>query len=521
MRIDLFRATAVAAAVAASVLAGLGAGANSLAPVADLAEQGNSAAVLALVKKGADVNRPQADGATALHWAAHHNDVALAKRLLAAGGKSNASNDYGVTPLFLAAINGSADMVDVLLGAGANANATRPSGETVLMTAVRTGNTPAVARLLKGGANVNTVQVSKGQSALHWAVADGHVEVARTLVEAGADIKLRSAGGYTPLMGAARQGSIDMAKLLLEKGDDLLAESKDGSTPLLIATVKGNTALATYFLERGVPADNGLKSAGYSPLMWAVGTFEQTPMTYKGLDTEGEWNTFGGIPDRAAKLALVNLLIAKGADVNAQGSRPLPQMVPLNGEGARPPHLGATPYVIAAQSADAEMMRLLKSKGPNPLLTAKDGQTALMAACEGILENTLLLSEDNRLEAAKAALEHGVPLEAEDSGGYRAMHVAARAGYHNLITFLVSKGADLNPVSKAKKGFGLSRYLLEGQSPLGLVEGTLSGIFYERPDTADFLKKLGAKSIGRFYPHDLDRNNPEATDKAFKELGKK
>ncbi len=118
-----------------------------------------------------------------------------------------------------------------------------------------------------------------------------------------------------------------------------------------------------------------------------------------------------------------------------------------------------------------------------------------MAACEGILENTLLLSEENRLEAAKTALEHGVPLEAEDSGGYRAMHVAARAGYHNLITFLVSKGADLNPVSKAKKGFGLSRYLLEGQSPLGLVEGTLSGIFYERPDTADFLRKLGAKSV--------------------------
>ena len=516
MRIDLFRATAVAALV----LAGLGAGANNLAPVADLAEQGNSAAVLALVKKGADVNRPQADGATALHWAAHYNDVALAKRLLAAGAKPNVSNDYGVTPLFLAAVNGSADMLDALLTAGANANAARPSGETVLMTAVRSGNTVAVARLLKGGAHANPVQVSRGQSALHWAVADGHVDVARTLIEAGADIKLRSAGGYTPLMGAARQGSIEMATLLLDKGDDLEAAAKEGSTPLVIATVKGNVALATYLLERGARVDGDIKSAGYSPLMWAVGTFEQTPMTYKGLDAEGEWNTFGGIPDRAAKLALVNLLIAKGANVNAQGSRPLPQMVPLNGEGARPPHLGATPYVIAAQSADAEMMRLLKSKGANPLLTAKDGQTALMAACEGILENTLLLSEDNRLEAARTALEHGVPLEAEDSSGYRAMHVAARAGYHGLITFLVSKGADLNPVSKAKKGFGLSRYLLEGQSPLGLVEGTLSGIFYERPDTADFLRKLGARSIGRFYPHDLDRNNPDATDKAFKEFGK-
>ena len=49
----------------------------------------------------------------------------------------------------------------------------------------------------------------------------------------------------------------------------------------------------------------------------------------------------------------------------------------------------------------------------------------------------------------------------------------------------------------------------------------MTDIFYERPDTADCPRKLGAKSIGRFSPHDLDRNNPEATDKAFKEFGKK
>jgi ankyrin repeat protein len=522
MKIHLFPAIALVAAVGA----GMGAGASN---VADLAEQGNAAGVLALVKNGADINQPQADGATALHWAAHHNDMGLAKHLLSSGATPNVLNDYGVTPLFLAAVNGSADMLDSLLAAGADANATRPSGETVLMTAARSGNIGTVSRLLKSGAAANAVQLSKGQSALHWAVADGHVDIARTLIEAGADIKLRSAGLYTPLMGAARHGSVAMATLLLEKGDDPEAAAKDGSTPLLIATVKGHTELATYLLERGVSPDSGLKAspgsgvkaAGFSPLMWAVGTFEQIPMTYKGLDSEGEWNTFAGIPYRAAKLALVNLLIEKGADVNAKGTRPMPQMAPHNGEGARPPHMGAPAYVIAAQSADAEMMRLLKSKGADPLLTAKDGQTALMAASEGILENTMLLTEDHRLEAAQTALDHGVPLEAEERRGYRAMHVAARAGYHDLITFLLAKGAEMNPVSQPFKGFGLSRYFVEGQSPLGLVEGTLSGIFYERPDTADFLRKLGAVSIGKFSPHDYDKNSPEATDEKFESIKKK
>ncbi len=497
------------------------AAATSSASLADIAEQGNSSAVLALLKKGADVNSPQADGATALHWAAHFNDVALAKRLLAAGAKPNAANDYGVTPLFLAAINGSAEMIDVLLTGGASANAARPSGETVLMTAVRTGTAPAVARLLKGGANPNAVQVSKGQSALHWAVADGHVDVARTLIEAGADIKLRSSAGYAAILGAARQGSIEMTKLLLEKGASIEEKANDGATPLLLATVKGNTALATFLIERGAKVDGDLKSAGYSPLMWAVGTFEQIPITYKGLDTEGEWNSYYGIADRKEKLALVNLLIAKGADVNAKMTRGLPQLAPHNGNGARPPHAGATPYLIAAQSADAEMMRLLKEKGANPLALANDGQTALMAAAEGVVENTVLLTEEKRLEAAQLALEHGVPLEAEDRQGYRAMHAAARAGYHQMITFLLSKGADLNPVSKPQKGSGLARFYQEGQSPLGYVEGTLDAIFQERPDTADFLRKLGAKSIGRFDPHDYETNNPEAADKKFKELQQK
>ena len=501
-----------------AVTAGSAAAATATASLADVAERGNSAAVLALLKKGADVNRPQADGATALHWAAHFNDVPLAKRLLTAGAKPNVANDYGVTPLFLAALNGSTEMIDALLTAGANANAARPTGETVLMTAVRTGNPAPVARLLKGGANPNAVQVSKGQSALHWAVADGHVEVARTLIEGGADLKLRSAGGYTPLLGAARQGSIEMAKMLLEKGDDLEAVARDGATPLLVATVRGNTALATYLIERGAKVDGNLKDAGYSPLMWAVGTFEQIPITYKGLDAEGEWNTFTGIPNRQEQLTLVNLLIAKGADVNAKMTRGLPQLAPHNGNGARPPHSGSTPYLIAAQSADAEMMKLLKEKGANPLARANDGQTALMAAAEGVVENTVLLTEEKRLAAAQVALDHGVPIEAEDRLGYRAMHAAARAGYHQMITFLLSKGADLNPVSKPQKGSGLARFYQEGQSPLGYVEGTLDAIFQERPDTADFLRKLGAKSIGRFYPHDYETNNPEAADKKFKEL---
>src|SRR5258705_13611229 len=67
--------------------------------VADVAEQRDRMAVVALIKRGADVNAAQPDGATALHWAGHWNDVAMAADLLHAGAGPNSANDYGVTPL--------------------------------------------------------------------------------------------------------------------------------------------------------------------------------------------------------------------------------------------------------------------------------------------------------------------------------------------------------------------------------------------------------------------------------------
>ncbi len=50
--------------------------------LADAARQNDRAAVQALLKQGADVNAAQADGMTALHWAAMNGDVALAQMLL-------------------------------------------------------------------------------------------------------------------------------------------------------------------------------------------------------------------------------------------------------------------------------------------------------------------------------------------------------------------------------------------------------------------------------------------------------
>src|SRR5262245_33720210 len=103
--------------------AGLGTDSLSAAPpasIADAAMQGDRASVLTLIKQGADVNAPQGDGVTALHWAARRADADLVAALFAAGADPRAATRFGAyTPLHLAAERGSAAITKTLLAAGA------------------------------------------------------------------------------------------------------------------------------------------------------------------------------------------------------------------------------------------------------------------------------------------------------------------------------------------------------------------------------------------------------------------
>src|SRR5262249_2682791 len=97
-------------------------------PLADAAEKADWAKVKALLALKADVAAGQADGMTALHWAAYHDNADFVTLLLKAGAPAKAENMFGVTPLALACTNGNAEIVKSLLAAGADANATLKGG---------------------------------------------------------------------------------------------------------------------------------------------------------------------------------------------------------------------------------------------------------------------------------------------------------------------------------------------------------------------------------------------------------
>jgi ankyrin repeat protein len=161
-------------------------------PVADAAMKGDKAAVQTLLQQKADVNLAQADGATAIQWAAYRNDVEMADLLIAAGADVKKPNRDGATALRLASINGSAGMIEKLLKAGADANEVSPNGETPLMFAARNGNPDAVKVLLSRKADVNAKEKLRGTTPLMWAAEQSHPEAMKLLLAAGADYKAAS-----------------------------------------------------------------------------------------------------------------------------------------------------------------------------------------------------------------------------------------------------------------------------------------------------------------------------------------
>jgi ankyrin repeat protein len=433
--------------------------------LADAVKRQDRQAIHTLLEQRVDVNARQPDGATALHWAMHWNDLETAERLIQAGAQLNATNDYGVTPLSLACTNASRAAVTLLLEAGANPNLPLPTGETPLMTASRTGNLEVVHALLARGADANARELAQKQTALMWAVAEKHAEVARALIARGADARARSDRGVTPLLFAARQGDIASARLLLENGADVNEAAADRLSPLIVSTVRGHVPLAIFLLDRG--ADPNAAASGFTALHWAAGIWETELTGPRGIATtrDEEWRALRGV--QSGKPELVKALLAHGADPNARVTR-APQRVGFTRGGLN--LVGASAFLIAAAAGDAELMRMLAASGADPTLTTSENTTALMAAA-GVGRVTVesSVSDVAALEAVKVALSFGADVNAANANGDTALHGAATIRSEPLVRFLIDRGARIDVKNK------------RGQTPLANARGSAA---------ADLLQKL-------------------------------
>ena len=474
------------------------------------------AAVLALVAEGADVNVARPDGATALLWAAHWDDVELARRLLAAGADVNAADDHGVTALERAAENGSGVMVETLLAAGADVNAAQTSGLTPLMTAARTGNVNVVGALVAGGADVNAAVTATGSTALMWAVSERHPAVVRLLVAARADPRASTVKGFTPLMYAARNGDISTAATLMAAGSDVNEPSADGTHVLPFAIVSGRDAFALYLLEQG--ADPNGEMGGVSALHAAAGNVRL--WLGEWYRRHGRGRLYAGLGDprlgAARRLALVEALLARGADPNARITAwaMIMNYIGYPRKGAFEPFAcgtgdlrGGTPLWVAAYDMNGArgqahvfavmpsatttgvaVMQVLIDAGADLHLTTSDGTTPLMAAA-GLGPATYTPREPRgvRARSSERAVEFlhraGADINATNEANFTALHGAAFRGMNEVIEYLVENGADID-----ERDF-------RGRTAYRMAEGSKQSFqFQSWPKTAALLAQLGANT---------------------------
>jgi ankyrin repeat protein len=367
--------------------------------------------VLTLIKQGADVNAPQGDGVTALHWAARHGDADLVTALVAAGANARAGTQFGAyTPLHLAAERGSAPIVQALLAAGAVVDAKTATGATPLMFAAAAGDTATMAALFDKGADVNAAELDRLQTPLIFAAANNRAAAVTLLVARGAnpnaatrltDLAALSQngqnpdgrnlavkpenrrpaparnlvpgierqhlfneqvawqGGMTPLLYAVRQGYAEVATALLDAGVAVnQLKGGDRASALLVATVNGHFDLASLLLDRG--ADPNLAAEnGVAPLYAAINLM---------------WAPRAGYPQPRAQmnqklsyLDFMKRLLDAGADPNQRVNKKV-WYTNFNFDQSGVDEVGATAFWRAAYGADVDAMKLLVSYGADPAI---------------------------------------------------------------------------------------------------------------------------------------------------------
>ncbi|MBK1880742.1 ankyrin repeat domain-containing protein [Pelagicoccus mobilis] len=437
------------------------------------------ALILALSLSSASFgSAPLPDGTTPLHQACHQNDTEAALELLEAGANPSSENRYGIQPISLAVQNGNAEVLKKLLSLGADPNRALKGGETLLMTASRVGSLECTQALLEAGAQIDATE-RKGQTALMWAAAEGHIDVVQHLVENGADYNKSLNSGYTPFFFAIRQGHRELVKTFLDLGADVNSAmevsvkggklAKNNTSPLILAMENGHFDIAIDLLEAGANPNDA--RTGLTPLH----TLVRVRKPDRGEGAAGEPPPL--ITGDVDSLTFARALIRKGADVNAQLT------TGPKARGAHYSRIGATPFLLASDTADLAYMKLLVEYGASHTTPNEDGTTPLMVAA-GVgsqAPEEEAGTPEECLRAVKYLVSLGVELDTVAANGDTAMHGAAYKNAPQVVSYLNEQGANISIWNKKNKN---------GWTPLFIAEGYRPGNF--KPDfaTIDAIKEV-------------------------------
>ena len=242
-------------------------------------------------------------------------------------------------------------------------------------------NTQKIAAVVVGGKIFQRAALRKmlaqvqAHAAIHQAVADGEIERVKLLISEGADVNAKDENGLTPLHHAGREGHKEIVELLLTHGADVNIGGADyNRTAAEFAMWSNHTEIVQLLVSKG---------ADISPLYFALymkDEAEARSLIEGGADVSTR-TPYGTTPlDRAVAAGfkdIVELLIAKGADVNAKdnwnwtplhsavyGHRDIVELLITEGANVNASDgAGRTPLWYAKDEGNAEIVELLRKHG--------------------------------------------------------------------------------------------------------------------------------------------------------------
>jgi ankyrin repeat protein len=254
----------------------------------DAARNGDEKEMKELIEMGVDVTTPNAQGWTALTFAAGVGNVANVQMLLSAGSNANQVEEDGWTPVMFAAYQGHTKVVDILLEAGGSATTKSNLGVTVVgATKINTNNDGMLVKHIADHALTEGLKLADGDICVEAIDAGGDVTitnpagwsslilfsslnypnaVARLLGYTPPEIyseviNHREDDGWTALMFGSFSGYTDVVRTLLELGADPNVINFNGHNALSIARSKTNTEIIDLLVAAGAVDNNEEQAA--------------------------------------------------------------------------------------------------------------------------------------------------------------------------------------------------------------------------------------------------------------------
>jgi len=219
-----------------------------------------------LLRHGAELNKTDSKGQTALHCAASAGHCRLIRELLNSMADVNAKDRNGDSALQCAAMNGHKDAMQMLIKGGADVGSTNYKNGTALHYAAKEGHCDVIQELLNSMADVNAKN-SDGETPIQLAAGTGHNDSVKMLIKGGADLNIVNNEQCTALHWAAHEGHCDVIEELLNSKADANAKNSDGETPLHWAAMKGHTDIVKILIKGGADL-NSINNEHYTALHW-------------------------------------------------------------------------------------------------------------------------------------------------------------------------------------------------------------------------------------------------------------